>query len=32
LGQINIWLAEQADTVYEVMAGQAVCWKAEDRK
>ena len=32
LGQINIWLAEQADTVYEVMAGQAVCWKAKDRK
>ena len=32
LGQINIWLAEQADTVYEVMAGQAVCWKAEGRK
>lgn len=32
LGQINIWLAEQADTVYEVVAGQAVCWKAKGRE
>ena len=32
LGQINIWLAEQADTVYEVVAGQAVCWKAIGRE
>lgn len=32
LGKINIWLAEQADTVYEVVAGQAVCWKAKDRE